>query len=217
MLGIAVATRVPAVGGTVPHLRAGVGAVATQALANPYIGFHGIDLLARGASAEAVRDAIVAWDPDITRRQFAILDARGGAAAFTGSETQPHAGHRTGDGFAVAGNLLAGPAVIDAMVASFEEPSDDDLAERLLRAIEAGQAAGGDSRGKQSAALHVVDREAWSYLDLRVDEHPDPIVELRRVLGVWREVALPYLPSRPTRADLEERSGRTGPSVEDHA
>ncbi len=213
MFGIAVATRVPAVGAAVPHLRAGVGAIASQARTNPYIGVHGLELLASGATVEAVRDAIVAWDPDIEERQFALVDGSARATAFTGAETKAHAGHRIGEGFAAAGNLLTGPEVLDSMVASFADSVDDALADRLLRVLEAGQAAGGDARGKQSAALHLVDRESYPYLDLRVDEHSDPIDELRRVYGVWREVFGPHLSSRPTRAELEERTGVPGPSL----
>lgn len=213
MLGIAVATRVPAVGGVVPHLRAGVGAIASQARSNPYIGIHGLDLLARGAAPDAVRAAIEAWDPGIAERQFAILDAAGRAAAFTGDETKPYAGGRLGAGYVAVGNMLAGPAVLDAMVDAFRVHADEALAERLLLALEAGQAEGGDARGKQSAALQLVEREDYPYLDLRVDEHPDPIVELRRVYGVWREVIGPHVDARPTRAGLEGATGRSGPSV----
>ncbi len=211
--GIAVATRVPAVGAAVPYLRAGVGAIASQATTNPYLGIDGLDLLAAGGSAEQVRDALVAWDSDIDQRQFAIVDAEGRVAAHTGADTHEHAGHRLGNGFAVAGNLLTGPDVLEAMAADFDATPHTDLAERLLRALETGQAAGGDRRGKQSAALRVVAHEAYPYLDLRVDEHADPIPELRRVHGVWREVMTPHLATRPTRASLRERSGRERPSL----
>lgn len=214
-LGIAVATRVPAVGAIVPHLRAGVGAIATQALANPYVGLDGLDLLAEGGSATSVRDALVAWDPDAARRQFAIVDAAGGVAAHTGDQTHDHVGHRTGAGFVAAGNLLAGPEVLDAMAAAFVATAEEALPERLLGAIEAGQAAGGDRRGKQSAALRVVAGEAYALVDLRVDDHADPIPELRRLLGVWHEQVKPYLPDRPTRASLAARAStpraRLGP------
>jgi uncharacterized Ntn-hydrolase superfamily protein len=213
MLGIAVATRVPAVGAAVPHARAGVGAIATQAWTNPYLGIDGLDLLATGASATEVRDALVGWDPDIERRQFAIVDAAGRAAAFTGAETHAYAGHRLGEGLAVAGNLLAGPEVLDAMQAAFAAAAEAELADRLLGALAAGQAAGGDRRGKQSAALRVVDREAYPFVDLRVDEHAEPIPELTRVYGVWNEVLRPHLGSRPGRAELESRTGRARPTL----
>ena len=211
--GIAVATRVPAVGAAVPHLRANVGAIASQATTNPYLGIDGLELLAAGGSAAEVRDALVAWDPGIDRRQFAIVDAAATVAAHTGAETQEYAGHRLGDGFAVAGNLLTGPEVLEAMAGDFDAAPHTSLAERLLRALEAGQAAGGDRRGKQSAALRVVANEEYPYLDLRVDEHADPIPELRRVYGVWREVMTPHLSARPTRASLREQTGSERPSL----
>jgi uncharacterized Ntn-hydrolase superfamily protein len=212
-LGIGVATRVPAVGAAVPHLRARVGAIASQATTNPYLGIDGLDLLAAGASAAAVCAALVAWDPAIEHRQFAVVDARGGAAGHTGSETLAHAGHRTGVGYVVAGNLLAGPDVLVAMQRAWQGSANLDLAERLLRALEAGQAAGGDRRGKQSAALRVVADEEYSHIDLRVDEHGDPIPELRRVHDVWCEVMAPHLAARPTRAGLREQTGRERPTL----
>jgi uncharacterized Ntn-hydrolase superfamily protein len=213
MLGIAVATRVPAVGAAVPHARAGVGAVATQAWTNPYLGIDGLDLLEGGASPDATRDALVAWDPDIQRRQFAIVAADGRAAAFTGTETHPFAGHRVGAGVAIAGNLLAGPEVLADMEAAFESAPEQELAVRLLGALVAGQAAGGDRRGKQSAALRVVDVEAYPFIDLRVDEHTDPIPELLRVYAVWNEALRPHLANRPGRAYLTARSGRARPTT----
>jgi uncharacterized Ntn-hydrolase superfamily protein len=211
--GVAVATRTPAVGAVVPHLRAGVGAIATQAWTNPYIGIDGLELLAQGASADQVLAAVRVWDPDVERRQFAIVDAHGGAAAHTGAETHDHAGHRTGDGFVAAGNLLAGPDVLDAMVAAFVAAPDQEVQDRLLAALAAGQAAGGDKRGKQSAALKVVDREDYPFIDLRVDEHADPIAELNRVYAVWGEALRPHLTGRPTRADLAARAGADRPRL----
>ena len=239
--GIAVATRVPAVGAGVPYLRAGLGAIATQARTNPYLGIDGLELLAEGGSAEEVLGALVAWDPAIEERQFTIVDARGTVAAHTGSETHAYAGHRLSEGVIVAGNLLTGPTVLEAMMAAYEagvaaaaprhgatEHGATEhgaaalalgelalgalaLTERLLCALEAGQAAGGDRRGKQSAAVRVVGHEAYPFLDLRVDEHADPIPELRRVYGVWREVMLPHLAARPTRASLQAQGGSARP------
>lgn len=211
--GVAVATRVPAVGAAVPHVRARVGAIATQAWTNPYIGLDGLDLLAEGGSAAQVVDAILAWDPDREQRQFAVVDAAGGAAAHTGAETHDHAGHRLGDGFVAAGNLLAGPEVLDAMAAAFAAEPERELPVRLLASLAAGQAAGGDKRGKQSAALKVVDREDYAFVDLRVDEHADPIPELHRVYAVWDEVFRPHRAARPTRSELAARAGRDRPSL----
>ena len=221
-LGIAVATRVPGVGAAVPHVRAGVGAIASQATTNPYLGIDGLDLLEGGASAAQALDALVRWDPDQARRQVAIVDAAGRAAAHTGAATNEHAGHRLGDGVAIAGNLLEGPEVLDAMLEAFTTthpaPSADEapslvLAERLLAALAAGQAAGGDKRGKQSAALRVHATEAYALVDLRVDEHADPIPELERVYGVWREVMRPHLAARPTRASLMARGATERPKA----
>ncbi len=211
--GVAVATRVPAVGAAVPHVRAGVGAIATQAWTNPYIGLDGLDLLAGGASADQILVAMRAWDPDIDRRQFAVVDRHGGVAAHTGSETHDFAAHRLGDAFVAAGNLLAGPEVLDAMVEAFAVEPDRELQVRLLAALTAGQAAGGDKRGKQSAALKVVDREEYAFIDLRVDEHADPIPELHRVYAVWDEVFRPHVAERPTRADLGARAGSDRPQL----
>lgn len=211
--GVAVATRVPAVGAAVPHVRAGVGAIATQAWTNPYIGLDGLDLLAGGASADQILVAMRAWDPDIDRRQFAVVDRHGGVAAHTGSETHDFAAHRLGDAFVAAGNLLAGPEVLEAMVEAFADEPDRELQVRLLAALTAGQAAGGDKRGKQSAALKVVDREEYAFIDLRVDEHVDPIPELHRVYAVWDEVFRPHAAERPTRADLGARAGSDRPQL----
>ena len=211
--GVAVATRVPAVGAAVPHVRAGVGAIATQAWTNPYIGLDGLDLLAEGASADQILVAMRAWDPDIDRRQFAVVDRHGGVAAHTGSETHAFAAHRLGDAFVAAGNLLAGPEVLEAMAAAFAVEPDRELQVRLLAALAAGQAAGGDKRGKQSAALKVVDREEYAFIDLRVDEHGDPIPELHRVYAVWDAVFRPHSAERPTRADLAARAGSDRPQL----
>ena len=211
--GIAVATRVPAVGAAVPHARAGVGAIATQAWTNPFIGLDGLELLAEGGSAAQVVAAIVDWDPDVERRQFAVVDRHGGVAAHTGSETHEYAGHRLGDGFVAAGNLLAGPDVLDAMVDAFAAAPEREVQVRLLAALAAGQTAGGDKRGKQSAALKVVDREDYAFIDLRVDEHADPIPELHRVYAVWDEVFRPHLGARPTRTDLGARARSDRPQL----
>ena len=211
--GVAVATRVPAVGAAVPHARAGIGAIATQAWTNPYIGLDGLDLLAAGGSAAQVVAAILAWDPDREARQFAVVDAAGDAAAHTGAETHDHAGHRLGDGFVAAGNLLAGPEVLEAMVEAFAANPEHELPVRLLASLAAGQAAGGDKRGKQSAALKVVDREDYAFIDLRVDEHADPIPELHRVYAVWDKVFRPHLAARPTRKDLEARASGDRPRL----
>ncbi|MCX4196775.1 DUF1028 domain-containing protein [Methylobacterium organophilum] len=126
-----------------------------------------------------------------------VDDARGTGAAWTGAGCTPAAGHRTGAGYAVQGNMLAGPGVIDAMAQAFEESAARDLDERLMRALEAGDAAGGDRRGKQSAALKIVAGEDYPLLDLRVDEHAEPVAELRRVLAVARRQLVPFVAGMP--------------------
>ncbi len=190
-LGVAVQSKFLAVGSVVSWARAGAGAIATQALANISYGPEGLRLLEQGLSAEAVLNQLVAADADRDHRQLGIVDRDGRAAAYTGSACLDWAGHETGDGFACQGNILAGPEVVRAMAERFHQ-SDGELAERLVTAMHAGQEAGGDRRGRQSAALYVA-RTGGSYgglldryIDLRVDDHPDPIVELERILQLHR-------------------------------
>lgn len=189
-LGIAVCTAIPAVGAINPFAKARVGAIATQAWSNPYLGIDGLDLLAQGLSAPQVLERLLDADADRENRQLAIVDAHGGVAGYTGSQVQPWKGHLEGDGYVVAGNLLVNNATIKAMAEAFEA-AQGQLGQRLLKALEAGQAAGGDRRGKVSAALRVVRDEAYPYFDLRVDEHPEPVAELRRIFEIYS--ALPYL------------------------
>jgi len=190
-LGVAVASKFLAVGSAVPWARAGAGALATQAWANLSYGPAGLALLAQGLPAEEVVRRLTGEDADREHRQLGVVDRRGNAAAWTGRECFAWAGHRTGTGYTCQGNILTGAAVVDAMAQTFERTAGA-LPERLLAALEAGQAAGGDSRGQQSAALYVV-KEKGSYggfidryIDLRVDDHPTPIVELRKLLEMHR-------------------------------
>jgi uncharacterized Ntn-hydrolase superfamily protein len=185
-LGVAVQSKFLAVGSVVPWARAGVGAVATQALANVDYGPRGLDLMSRGKTAEETLEALISSDDEHEHRQVGVVDARGRAATFTGSECLEWAGGLTGEHYAAQGNILVGGETVEAMAKTFES-AGDDLAGRLLTALDAGQAAGGDSRGKQSAALLVV-REGGGYggnndrcVDLRVDDHPEPIRELIRL------------------------------------
>lgn len=199
MLGVAVSTKVPAVGAICPFVRANVGAIATQAWANPLLGIDGLDLLGQGYSAEETVKRLLDVDPEPELRQLTVVDAEGRAVAHTGSGTDPWCGHRTGDGYAVAGNMLVGEETITAMAEASEAAADVPLPERLLRALEAGQAAGGDKRGRQSAALRVFKDQPYPYLDLRVDEHPDPVAELRRIFEVAKKELLPFVEALPTR------------------
>jgi uncharacterized Ntn-hydrolase superfamily protein len=202
-LGIAVSTAIPAVGAINPFTRAGVGAIATQAWSNPYLGIDGLRLLGRGLSAAETLERLLGADADREKRQLSIVDAHGATAAFTGDAVQPWSGHRQGKGYVVAGNLLSGEETIRAMAGTFEGACDL-LGGRLVAVLEAGQAAGGDRRGRVSAALLVVKDQEYPYLDLRVDEHADPVAELRRIYDLY--VALPYLD------DL--RPGRTWPQFD---
>ena len=185
-LGVAVQSKFLAVGAIVPWARAGAGAVATQAMANFNYGPRGLDLMSRGKTAEETVEALISSDDEREHRQLGVVDARGRTATFTGSDCFEWAGGLTGEHYAAQGNILVGRETVEAMAKAFES-ADDDLAGRLLRALDAGQAAGGDSRGKQSAALLVV-KEGGGYggnndrlLDLRVDDHPEPIRELIRI------------------------------------
>jgi len=192
--GVAVQSRFLAAGAVVPWSRAGVGAVATQAFANPRFGPLGLSLLAQGLAADEVVASLIAGDGGRAMRQLAVVDARGGAAAFTGEECLPWAGHLTRDGFTCQGNILAGPAVVAEMAGAFESNASLELPERLAAVLEAGQAAGGDARGQQSAGLLVV-RAGGGFagysdrvVDLRVDDHTAPIAELARLLRLHREL-----------------------------
>ena len=189
-LGVAVASKFPCVGAVVPWARAGVGAVATQSWANTDFGPDGLRLMSGGLPADAALDAVLEPDTDREERQVGFVDANGGAASFTGANCMDWAGGRTGDGFAVQGNILASADVVAALAETYAR-TQGDLCDRLLAALLAGDAAGGDRRGKQSAALLVV-REAGGYegrndryIDLRVDDHPDAPTELARLFTVW--------------------------------
>ena len=198
-LGVAVATAVPAVGALCPFVSAGVGAAATQSWVNPYLAIDALEQMASGIGAADALERVLASDPCPDLRQIGLVDGTGHAASFTGAACSAHAGHRLGPGVAVQGNLLTGPETLDAMLATFAGTSDLDLAERLMRALEAGEAAGGDRRGKQSAALKVHGTEAYPLLDLRVDEHAAPVAELRRILAIARLQLLPFVAGVPGR------------------
>lgn len=186
--GVAVQSHYLGVGPVVPWLEAGVGAVATQASVNLSFGPIGLELLRAGRSASEVVAALVASDPAARQRQLGIVDAQGRAAAFTGSDTIPAAGHLVFDGFTVQGNLLERDSCWPAMAAAYQGAADAPFSERLLRALEAAEREGGDVRGRQSAAIMVVEGSLqaapWRgrLMDLRVEDHPDPVPELRRLV-----------------------------------
>jgi len=199
VLGVAVATAVPAVGSTCPFTRSGVGAASTQSWVNPYLAIAALDGIERGQNAADALEAAIAADDGRSLRQIGIVDRNGRAASWSGSDCTPWFGHLTGDGFAAQGNMLAGPQTIAAMAGAFRDSEACTLDERLMRALEAGEAAGGDKRGKQSAALRIHGAEAYPLLDMRVDEHPEPIPELRRILAIGRLQLAPFVAGMPKR------------------
>lgn len=198
-IGVAVQSKFIAVGAVVPWAKAGVGAIATQSYANTLYGPVGLELLSQGLHPEEVLERLISADPDRELRQVGIVDAQGRAAAFTGEKCLPWAGHIVGENFACQGNILAGKEVVEAMAAAFLQTSGT-LAERLLSALFAGQKAGGDRRGQQSAALLVVKEKGGyggfndRYIDLRVDDHPRPIEELKRLYELHQ---LYFAPPKP--------------------
>ena len=197
-LGVAVSTKVPAVGSLCPFVRFGAGAVSTQAWVNPGLGPLILDRLQQGERADAALDHVMSAETDGDLRQLGVVDANGESAAHTGRGTDAWAGHRTGPNYSVQGNMLVGEDTIAAMEAEFFSAAAETLAERLLSALEAGQAAGGDRRGRQSAALIVRGPEVFPLVDLRVDEHRDPVKELRRIFEIAKIELFPFVKALPT-------------------
>jgi len=208
-LGVAVASRFFAVGVLCAHARAGAGALATQALVNPGFGPAGLDLLAQGVSPARVVESLAANDAGREVRQVHLVDIEGRAAAHTGSQCVEWCGHFVGREFSVAGNMLAGPQVLENTAAAYAANAHLPFAERLLAALKAGQAAGGDKRGQQAAALRIVTTEVYPMLDLRVDDHAEPLAELRRLYEKSFERFQPFvtcLPSRANPAGITDRA-----------
>jgi len=206
--GIAVATRFFAVGARVPHISAGIGGIATQALVNPYYGIDGLKLLREGRAPRDIIETLIAADSGHQSRQLHIMDAGGRIAAFTGRDCVDWCGHVEGEGFSIAGNMLAGPGVLDDTAQAYLANKNLPFAQRLIAAMRSGEAAGGDKRGKQSAALLIYGNEEWSDLDLRVDDHSDPLAELERLEQVSRERWVHfrnYLPTRKNPAGITDR------------
>jgi uncharacterized Ntn-hydrolase superfamily protein len=199
--GIAVATRFFAVGARVPHIAAGVGAVATQALVNPYYGIDGLKLLRQGRQPHEVVATLISADAGRESRQLHIMDASGRIASHTGSDCVCWCGHIEHDGLSIAGNMLAGPQVLDETAAAYTAHRQLPFAQRLIAAMRAGEAAGGDKRGKQSAALLIYGDEEWSDLNLRVDDHAEPLAELERLEQVSREHWVHFRQFMPTRSN----------------
>jgi uncharacterized Ntn-hydrolase superfamily protein len=198
---VAVTTCNLAVGAACPFLRSGVGAVSTQSLSNRYLGPAVLEGLARGLPARLALDAALAGDEGRGLRQVHVVDAAGRVAAHTGANCVEWCGDLAGEDFSVAGNMLANGEVIAATATVMRSHANLPLPERMMAALHAGQAAGGDKRGRQSAALKVMTTEDFCDIDLRVDDHADPLVELSRLLALWRAQAEPTLHTRPSRAN----------------
>jgi uncharacterized Ntn-hydrolase superfamily protein len=206
--GIAVATRFFAVGALVPYVKSRIGAIATQALVNPFYGTEGLRLLEQDRMASEVLAAITAADAGRDYRQVHVMDAHGRMAAHTGKSCVDWCGHILGDKISIAGNMLAGAGVLEDTAAAYQRNAALSFPCRLISALRAGEAAGGDKRGKQSAALVVCGEEGWPDLDLRVDDHSDPLAELERLERVSREHFVPFmriLPSRRNRLGIIDR------------
>ena len=220
--GVATQSKFLAVGSVVPWAEPHVGAVATQAYANPGYGPRGLALLRDGLSAEEAVERLTSADEGRAQRQLGIVDAEGRAATYTGAECHAWAGGRAGAGYAAQGNILVSAATVDALVETFEASAGKRLAERLVDSLDAAEAAGGDSRGRQSAALLVVERDGGYaslsdvLVDLRVDDHPEPLVELRRIYRLHHALfgTTPrdeWLPVDDTlRAELDDLLRRVG-------
>jgi uncharacterized Ntn-hydrolase superfamily protein len=207
--GIAVATKFFAVGARVPHIAAGFGGVATQALVNPYYGIDGVKLLRGGREPHDIINTLIAADPGRESRQLHIMDADGRIASHTGHDCVDWCGHIEGKSFSIAGNMLAGAQVLDDTAKAYLANENLPFAQRLIAAMRSGEAAGGDKRGKQSAALLIHGEEEWSDLDLRVDDHVDPLTELERLEQVSRERWVhfrQFLPTRKNPAGITDRA-----------
>lgn len=196
---VAVATKAFAVGASCPFVRSGVGAVSTQSMTNRYLGPAVLDGMARGLHPSAAIEGALAGDEGRGIRQVHAVDRHGRTAAWTGDNCVEWCGSVSAGGISVAGNMLAGEAVVQATLAAWKAQSTLQLPDRLMVAMEAGEAAGGDRRGKQSAAMVMVTTEDFPDLDLRVDDHPEPLAELRRLLRLWKTEGVPRLGMAPSK------------------
>lgn len=200
-VGVGALTAMVGVGKIACHARTGAGALSSQAAMNPYHAYDGLPLLAAGRSAQETLDMVLAGDPGAEFRQVGVVDVQGRAAVHTGERTSDWSGDLVGDGYAVQGNRLVGRETLEAAAAAFEADPEQDLVERLLRALEAGEATGADREGALSATVLVHGREAYPLWDLRADHAEDPAAELRRLHAELGEVLLPAIAALPTRAD----------------
>jgi len=200
MVGLAVSTCAFAVGARVPSIETGIGVVASQSFVNPFYGPQALALLKQGASAQEAVDTITTADEGRSQRQVHIMDNQFRFAAYTGDGCVDWCGHLIRDTFSVAGNMLAGPQVIEQTADFYAAHPELPFAQRLLLALKAGEDAGGDKRGKQSAALLIHDQEDYAYLDIRVDDHADPLAELIRVEEKSRGRYMHYRKFMPSKA-----------------
>lgn len=200
-LGVAALTAMVGVGKLVPHAQARVGAIASQATMNPYLGIDGLRLLSEGRGPREALDEFISRDPGRDVRQCGIVDSQGRTAAWTGSRTLDWSGHVGGDGVMAQGNRLVGRETLEEALAAFQSSPDKDLAERLLVAIEAGEATGADREGAKSGTLLVVDAEEYPLWDVRVDHADDPAAALRDLFEDMGEQLVPQVRRLPTRAD----------------
>ena len=198
--GVAIASRFFAVGALCPHVKSGVGASATQALVNPLYGARALELMAQGVAPAEVVSGLIAADEGREHRQLHLIDAAGRIAAHTGSACIDWCGQLAREGYSVAGNMLAGPQVIGDTAAAYEAGAGLAFAERLIAALAAGDATGGDKRGKQAAALLIHGAEDYPFLSLRVDDHENPLAELRRLFDKSLERYQPFVACLPGRA-----------------
>ncbi len=208
-LGISVASRFFAVGALVPNIKGRVGAVATQAFVSPLYGTDGLVLLEEGKSPEQVIETVTGRDAGYEQRQMHLIDAKGHNAAFTGAKCIDWAGHLVDDNISVAGNMLAGPEVVAQTMKAFKAAADKPFAERFLIAMQAGEDAGGDKRGRQSAALKIYRDQDYAWLDIRTDDHADPLAELRRLYAVAQERFLYVAETMATRDNYDGMIDRT--------
>lgn len=207
-LGVGAVTAMPAVGKLVAHVRARAGAAATQATVNPYLAIDGLRLLAEGHSAGAALDEVLSSDPGHRFRQAGLVDSQGRVATFTGSQTPDWSGDLTADGCTAQGNRLVGPETLEAVIDAFGKRDDVDLAERLLVALEAGEATGADRQGAMSATITVHASEDYPLWDIRVDHAEDPVAVLRELYGEFREGLLPQVRMLSTRDDMMGEAAR---------
>ena len=198
---VAVATKAFAVGASCPFVRSGLGAVSTQSMTNRYLGPAVLDGMARGLAPAAAIEGALAGDEGMGLRQVHAVDRHGRTAAWTGRNCVEWCGNVSADGIGVAGNMLAGEATIASTLAAWKANGHVSLTERLMLAMEAGEAAGGDRRGRQSAAMLMTTTEDFPDINLRVDDHAQPLVELRRLLSIWRAEGVPRLGTAPCKAN----------------